>query len=200
MIAVLRSELYRATTIRSSWVSMSVFAFLGLMLGFLSADMWALMAGLGAFGIAVMATAQHYQHRTAVLLFLGRPRRLTALTAQATAAAIIAIVVALASSFTVVSSGHTTQFRSTMTVVPLMALFGVANATVIRRPTWLFAGYAFWLIFVEGLIGKLEEPLPFSAFLIAGTGDTKYLLIFAGWTAAALVAAVIAIRRDLTTD
>jgi hypothetical protein len=200
MIAVLRSELYRSMTIRSSWVSMSVFAFLGLMLGFLSSDMWALMAGLGAFGIAVMSTAQHYQHRTAVLLFLGHPRRLTALAGQAVAAAVVAVVVALVSSFTVVSSGHTEQFRSTMTVVPLMALFGVANATVIRRPTWLFAGYAFWLIFVEGLIGKLEEPLPFSAFLIAGTGDPKHLLIFAGWTAAALVAAVVAIRRDLTTD
>jgi hypothetical protein len=60
--------------------------------------------------------------------------------------------------------------------------------------------YAGWLIFIEGLIGKLEQPLPFSAFLAAATGDSRHLLILARWTAAAMIAATVAIRRDLTAD
>jgi hypothetical protein len=100
----------------------------------------------------------------------------------------------------VLAAGETAQFRSTLVVVPLMALFGVANATVVRRPTWLLLGYAGWLIFVEGLIGKLEQPVPFSAFLAAGAGDRRSLLIVAAWTVLAMIGAAVAVRRDLTTD
>jgi hypothetical protein len=81
------------------------------------------------------------------------------------------------------------RYVATLTVVPLVALFGVANATVVRKPVWLLGGYAAWLIFVEGLIGKLESPLPFSSFLEAAGGDPLDLLTFAGWTVAALIAA-----------
>jgi hypothetical protein len=92
------------------------------------------------------------------------------------------------------------QYRATLTAVPLAAIFGVANATVIRRPIWLLGGYAGWLLFVEGLIGKLESPLPFSSFPTAATGDPRHLLILLGWTVAALLAAVWSITRDLTGD
>jgi hypothetical protein len=100
----------------------------------------------------------------------------------------------------VLPSGEGEQYLSTVTVVPLMAVYGVANATVVRHPTWLFSGYAGWLLFVELLIGRMESPLPFSSFLGAATGRTDALLAFAAWTVAALIAAGWSIRRDLTAD
>lgn len=201
MIAVLRSELYRAVSIRSSAVSIGVLALLGLVFGWFSADMWTLLAGFGSFGISVMATAQHYQHRTAVLVCLGEPRRLVALAGQAVAAAFVAsAVVAVSGAAVLAPTGSPAQWRSTMAVVPLMAVFGVANAAVVRRSAWLLIGYAGWLIFVEGLIGKLEQPLPFSAFLAAGSGDRRDVVIFAGWTVVAMGVAVVAVRRDLAGD
>ena len=201
MIRVLRSELIRTMSIRSMWVSIAATIALGLVFGTYSVDFWALFAGLGAFGIAAMTTAQHYQHRTAVLLFLGEPHRLRTLAAQCLAAALITTVTAALSGLNVAGSGGDgDQFRATLTAVPLIAVFGVAVATVVRHPTWLLAGAITWLLFVEGLIGKLRYPLPFSAYLTASTGNRDHLLIFLGWTAAALVAAALTIRRDLTGD
>jgi len=198
--AVLRSELYRWATIRSSWILMGLFALLGALLGWFSADLWALLAGLGAFAIAVLGTAQHYQHSTVVLLHLGQPHRLTGLAAQAIAAASVAVLLAAVSGTTVLATGKFTQFGSTLAVVPLMAVFGVANATVIRRPAGLLLGYAAWLLFVEALIGGLKKPLPFTTFLDAGTGNRRSLLIFTGWTLLTITIALVAVRRDLTSD
>ena len=200
MITVLRSELYRTLTIRSSWVSMGVAGAVGLVFGWFSDDFWALFAGLGAFGVAVVIASQHYQHRTAVLLFLGQPRRLRALAAQCLVAVVLTLVITAVSGLTQFTTSSGNRYVATLTVVPLVALFGVANATVIRKPVWLLGGYAGWLIFVEGLIGKLESPLPFSSFLEAATGDPNDLLTFAGWTAGALLLAAWSIRRDLTTE
>jgi hypothetical protein len=87
-----------------------------------------------------------------------------------------------------------------MTVVPVMAVFGAANAVIVRRPTWLFLGYAGWFVFVEGLVGRLAAPLPFSALLSGGGGDQRSLLVAGCWAALALVGAAIAIRRDVTGD
>ena len=200
MIGVLRSELYRTLTIRSGWVSIAGSIALGTAFAWFDTAFWALFAGLSALGMAVVTTAQHYQHRTALLLFLGRPRRLQVLFVQCVSAAGLALIVAALSGLPTSSSGDGPEYRATLTVVPLMAVFGVANATVVRRPLWLFAGYAGWLVFVEGLIGHLEGPLPFAAFLEAAEGNTHYLLVFAAWTAGALVLAGIAITRDLTGD
>lgn len=199
MIAVLRSELYRTLTIRSSWVSFAGFAFLGAATGWFSEEFWSLFAGLGAFGVAVVVTSQHYQHRTAVLLFLGQPRRLWVLASQCVSAAVIGVVLAAASGVAVLGP-EPTQYRSTVMMAPVIAVFGVANATVVRRPLWLLIGYGGWLILVEGVIGRLESPLPFTSFLMACTGDVRALLAFLGWTGAALVAAIWSIRRDLTAD
>ncbi len=200
MIAVLRSELYRTLVIRSGWVSLAVAVGLGLATAWFDTNFWSLFVGLAAFGMAVVTTSQHYQHRTAILLFLGEPRRLLVLAVQCVSAAGLAVAVAVISGQPTINVGDGDQFRSTLAVVPLMAIFGVANATIVRHPLWLFGGYAGWLIFVEGLINKLEGPLPFAAFLQAAAGSQRYLLVFAGWTAAALLAAGIAIRRDLTGD
>ncbi len=200
MIAVLRSEFFRTLTIRSSWVSMAAAAAVGVVFGWFSDDFWALFAGLGAFGVAAVIASQHYQHRTAVLLFLGQPRRLRALAAQCVVAVLLTTALAAISGLTQFSTSSGQRYLTTLAVVPLVALYGVANATVVRKPIWLLGGYAGWLIFVEGLIGKLESPLPFSSFLDAATGDVRSYLIFTGWTVAALLAAAWSIRRDLTAD
>ena len=200
MIAVLRSELFRTLSIPSSWASMAGAVILGAMFGWFDENFWTLFAGLGAFGVAVVITSQHYQHRTAVLLFLGQPRRLRALTAQVLTAIVIALALTAFSGLTVLPAGERQQYLDTLTVTPLIALFGVANATVVRKPTWLFVGYGGWLLFVEGLIGRLESPLPFTSFMLASTGNGRYLLAFTAWTAAATLGAVWSIRRDLTSD
>ncbi|MEV4343198.1 hypothetical protein AB0J83_01780 [Actinoplanes sp. NPDC049596] len=200
MIAVIRSELYRTLSIRSSWVSIAGTITLGVLFGFLSADFWSLFAGLGAFGIAVVTTSAHYQHRTAVLLFLGRPRRLRVLAGQSVAAVLIALALTVISGFTLFNPQDVRQFTGTLVAVPMIALFGVANATLVRKPLWLFAGYICWITFVEGLLGQLKDPWPFTSFLNAASGKPEGLLTFTAWTVVALAGAVWAIRRDLSGD
>ena len=200
MIALVRSELYRLATIRSSWLSIAVFASLGIVFGWFSADMWALLAGMGAFGLAVTAVCQHHQHRTAVLLRFSRPRRTLVLAGQVAAAAIVTTVFAAVSGLSVLLHGELEQYRNTLLVVPVMAVFGAANAAMLRRSSFLFVGFSAWLLFVEGLIGKLAAPLPFSAFLQASTGERDGMLIFAGWSLLALAGAGIAIHRDLAGE
>lgn len=201
MSAVLRSELRRTMMIRSSWVSIAATIAAGLTFGGFSVDFWSLVAGVGAYGIAATTTAQHYQHRTAVLLFLGRPHRLRTLAAQCLAAAIITTITTALSGLLVLSEGgEQPQFETTLLVVPLITFFGVAVATVVRRPSWVLIGSMVWLIFAEGLLGKLNAPLPFSSFLTASTGNSRNLLIFLAWTAGALVVAGYSINRDLTGD
>ena len=200
MIAVLRSEVYRTLSIPSSWASMAGALIVGALCAWFDENFWTLFAGLGAFGVAVVLTSQHYQHRTAVLLFLGEPRRLRALAAQAVTAMVIATALTAVSGVPVLPAGEGAQYRSTLLVTPLIALFGVANATVLRKPIWLLAGWGAWFVFVEGLIGRLESRLPFTSFLFAATGRDRFLIVFLGWTAAAVLAAVWSIRRDLTGD
>jgi hypothetical protein len=201
VIAVLRSELRRTMMIRSSWVSIALTIAAGLTFGVFSVDFWSLFAGVGAFGIAATTTAQHYQHRTAILLFLGRPHRLRTLAAQCVAAAVITTITAALSGLSVAGGGgEQEQYDTTLLVVPLITFFGVAVATVVRRPTWLLIGSMVWLLFAEGVVGKLDAPLPFSSFLTASTGDQKHLCIFLAWTAGALVVAGYSINRDLSGD
>jgi hypothetical protein len=200
MIALIRSELYRVVTVRSSWLSLAIFGTLGLLFGAFDGGAWALLAGVAAFSLAVMQVAQHHQHRTAVLLHLARPRRTIVLLGQLVTGVFVAVAFAALSGAAVLATSELTRYRDTLVVVPVMAVFGAATAAIVRRPTWLFLGAAGWLIFVEGLIGRMDAPLPFSAFLDAGNGDLRSLLIFAGWTALAVVGAVVATRRDLTGD
>ncbi|MBB2947175.1 hypothetical protein FB565_006943 [Actinoplanes lutulentus] len=197
MIAVLRSELHRSLTIRSSWIALAGFATLAALTGWLSEEFWTLFAGLGAFGIAIMITAQHYQHRTAILVFLGQPHRLLVFAAQCVVSVLFALVLAAVSGVAVAGGGYGSEYLSTLAVVPLIAVFGAANATIVRHPLWLFAGYLGWLLFAEGLIGRLEEPLPFTSFLYASTGDSRFLLSLLAWTAASLPLAAWSIRRDV---
>jgi hypothetical protein len=195
VIAVVRSELTRTLMIRASWVSIAATIALGATFGAFSVDFWTLFAGMGAFGLAVMTTGQHYQHRTAMLLMLGEPRRWRLLAGQCVAAAVVATATTALSGLTLLDAGD--QWQLTVAQTPLMAVFGVAVATLARRPTWALTGAIAWLLFVEGLIGKLRAPLPFSAYLNGSGGDTHHLLVFVAWTAGALLAAALMIRRDL---
>ncbi|RGC67161.1 hypothetical protein C5N14_20020 [Micromonospora sp. MW-13] len=199
MTAVLRGELHRLATIRSGRVSVLVLTGLGLFLGAFDEASWALLVGLSTFALSVVGTSQHFQHRTVVLLYLGQPHRLRTLAGQALAYALTALAVAALSGVVVVA-GAADTYLATLVAVPVMAAFGVANATVVRRPTWLFLGWAGWLVFVEGLVGKLRAPLPFSAFLDGTAGERAGLLVLAGWTALALVVAGLTAGRDVTGE
>ncbi|GGN20692.1 ABC-2 type transport system ATP-binding protein [Actinoplanes campanulatus] len=200
MIAVLRSELYRTATVRASVLALIGLGIVAACAGYLSDEFWALMAGIGTFGIAVMVTCQHYQHRTAMLLFLGEPHRLRILAAQSMVAMALGVVLVAVSGIAVVASGESDRYLATLLVSPLLAVFGVANATIVRRPLWLIAGWLGWLLFVEGILYQLEGDMIFSAFLAAASGSTRGLLWVSIWTAASLPIAAWSIRRDLSGD
>lgn len=200
MIATLRSELHRTLTVPSSWGSMAGAALVGLSFSWFSVDFWSLFAALGVFGIAVIKTTQHYQHRTAVLLFLGQPRRLRALAAQCVTAVLLGLATVLVSGLAVLPGKEWTQYFGTLAATPLLALFGVASATLIRRPIFLFIGFGSWFVFVEGLIFRYQQPLPFTTLIQAAGGHPKGLLLFTAYTVVALIVAGWAIRRDLSND
>lgn len=200
MIAVVRSELYRGVTIRSSWLALIGFAFLAALMGWFDDNFWSMFAGVGAFGLAAIVTAQHYQHRTAILLFLSRPHRFRVLAAQCLSSAVFGLVLAAGSGLAVLFGGDASQYRSTVLVSPIMAIFGTLCVTVVRRPLWLFAGLFGWLLFVELLINQGENGLPFAAFMLAAGGNTKALLWLLAWTAVAVPPAAWAITRDLSGD
>ncbi|GGN76709.1 hypothetical protein GCM10010112_49140 [Actinoplanes lobatus] len=200
MIAVLRSELYRTATVRASVLALLGFAFIAACSGYLSDEFWALMAGIGTFGIAIMVTCQHYQHRTAMLLFLGQPNRLKVLAAQAAVAVLLGVALVAISGIGVLATGKVDRYLATLVVAPLLAIFGVANATVVRKPLWLIAGWLGWLLFIEGILYQLEGDMIFSAFLAAASGSTRGLLWVSIWTAGSLPIAAWSIRRDLSGD
>ncbi|MEU8422257.1 hypothetical protein AB0C15_15425 [Micromonospora sp. NPDC048835] len=200
MISILRSDLYRTVTIRSSVVSLVVLSLLVLLVGAVNIDAWALMAGMGAFGFAAMVVAQHYQHRTAVLLYLSQPRRMVVLGGQLAAATVVATGFVATSGLAVLIRGDAGPYRDLVTVVPILAILAGSCASVVRRSTWLFLGAAGWFVFVEGLVGRLQLPLPFTALISAGAGDTRGLLTAAGWAAVALAVASVSVGRDLTGD
>jgi len=79
-------------------------------------------------------------------------------------------------------------------------VLGAAAAVIARSATFLFVGFAAWIVFVEAMYGKLQEPLPFSAYLDAASGDVQKLVILLGWTGATIIGAGFAVRRDLNGD
>ncbi|WP_406059866.1 hypothetical protein [Micromonospora sp. NBC_00860] len=200
MISILRSDLYRTATIRSSSISLAVLVLLGLLLGAVNIDAWALLAGMGAFGFAAMVVAQHYQHRTAFLLYLSQPRRMVVLGGQLAAAIVVATAFVATSGLAVLIRGESGPYKDLLTVVPIMAILAASCASIVRRSTWLLLGSAGWFVFVEGLIGRLKLPLPFTSLISAGTGDTRGLLIASLWAGVAVVVASLSIGRDLTGD
>lgn len=200
MIAVIRSELYRSVSIVSSWLALAGFAFMAAVFGWFSKEAWSLFAGIGAFGIAVTVTAQHFQHRTIVLVYLNQPHRWRVLIAQCVSAALLGTLLTAVSGVTVVAEASATQYRATVLVAPVMAVFGTLCTTVVRRPMWLLGGVLAWLLFAEGIINRMSIGLPFASFGLASSGNVTALLVLLAWTAAALPAACWAVRRDLASD
>jgi ABC-2 type transport system ATP-binding protein len=54
--------------------------------------------------------------------------------AQCLVGAALAFVTAAVSGITVIGQGDSNVFRYTLTAIPPIAAFGVANATLVRRP------------------------------------------------------------------
>jgi hypothetical protein len=200
MIAVVRSELYRSVSIMSSWLALIGFAFMAALFGWFSREAWSLFAGVGAFGIAVTVTAQHFQHRTMVLVYLNHPHRWRVLIAQCVSAAFLGTLLAAVSGVAVLIDDSAAHYRSTVLVAPVMAVFGTLCTTVVKRPMWLLGGVFAWLLFAEAVINKMGIGLPFASFAMASGGNTKALLYLLAWTAAAIPVAVWAIHRDLAGD
>jgi hypothetical protein len=209
MITLVRSELHRMATIRSSWASIILFGCLAAAFGILEAYWWAFFTGVGSFGISVLVVTQHFQHRTITLLYLARPRRGIVLSALVLTAALVAWILAALSGITVLVTNSTTfyqsggqAYRNTLIVVPIMAVFGAALAVIVRRTAWVFTGFGLWFVIVEGLLGQLKWPLPISSFLNATKSepDPFSLMIFSFWTLTALAVAVPLLGRDLNAD
>jgi ABC-type hemin transport system ATPase subunit len=92
-----------------------------------------MFAGFGAFGISALTVSQHYQHRTAALLYLARPKRLHVLIAQVITTVSVSWGVAAVTGITVLTkSGGALPYRHTLVVVPIMAVFGAATAAIVR--------------------------------------------------------------------
>jgi hypothetical protein len=201
MFALIRNELYRMATIRSSWVTIALFATVAASFGVLNAYWWALFAGIGTFGIAVFTVAQHYQHRTVILLYLGWPKRLPVLLAQVVTTVLVAYAFTAVTGLTALARhGDTRMYGRTLAVIPIMAVFGAALAAIVRRASWLLYGFAIWFVVVEALAGQMRWPLPISSYLDAARGVFFGTFFFLGWAVAALAVAVLTLRRDVTTD
>jgi hypothetical protein len=201
MIDLIRSELYRSATIRSSWISIVLFGAVAASVGVLSSLWWAMFSGIGAFGIAVFTVARHYQHRTAALLYLARPKRLPVLFAQVAATVLVTEVFAALTGITgLIKDGNQALYRHTLWLTPIMAVFGASMAAIVRRSSWLLYGFAVWFVLVEALVGQMKWPLPISSYLDAAGGNPYGLEVFVVWTLGALAVAALMLRRDLATD
>jgi hypothetical protein len=200
MISVIRCELYRMATIRSALLSVVVVIALGLALGFVDWQLWALLIGASTFTLAVVGTSSHFQHRTATLLYLGQPRRLAVLLGQTIAYALLALLVAAAGGVTVLAGNGAGAYPATVLAAPAMAVLGAACATIIRRVVWTLIGAAAWFVMVEGLLGRLRRPLPFTLYVNVAEGDHKMIVYVFAWALVGLAAATLAIRRDVTVD
>src|SRR6185436_1589853 len=132
--------------------------------------------------------------------YLARPQRIRVLLAQLVTALLVSLGFTLVSGLLVLIQGNPERYLITVLVAPIMALLGAAGAAVARSATFLFVGFATWILFVEAMYGRMQEPLPFSAYLDAASGDPRKLLILLGWTLAAIVGASLAVRRDLNGD
>lgn len=200
MATLIRSELYRLATVRASWIPIALFGFLAAAAGVLNAYWWAMFAGIGAFGISVLTVAQHYQHRTAALLYLARPNRFAVLLAQVVTTVAVSWGITAVSGVTVLLKGGAGTHRQTLVVVPIMAVFGAALAAIVRRSSWLLYGFAVWFVVVEGLAGQLKWPLPMTSYLDASGGDAFGLEVFLVWAVVTLGVAVPTLARDLPAD
>jgi hypothetical protein len=200
MIALLRSELYRNVSIRSAWLALIGFTLMAAVFGSFSKEAWSLFAGVGAFGIAVTTTAQHYQHRTMVLVVLSLPHRWRVLIVQCVSAALLGVVLAAISGIPVLLDESAAHYRSTVLVAPVMAVFGTLCTVVVPRPMWLIGGCFAWLLFAEVLINRGSIGLPFASFMLASGGNRLGFLVLLAWVGAVVPLALWSARRDLAGD
>lgn len=187
------------------------------------------LAAILALTIGVLATASEHRHGTIVDTFLSEPRRGRVLAAKVTALAVvgagIGVVVAAAAWLGAVAwyagkgidlpatPADTAVLRSFAGIVAwnaLYAVLGVALGTIIRTPAGAIVTAVLWLFVLEtavaGLLPDVATWLPAMAAVGLGNvpdpdvlGQVAGGLVLAGWTAAGVVAATVAItRRDVT--
>jgi|1185.fasta_scaffold37564_2 hypothetical protein len=200
MISVLKSELYRLGTIRSWWLSVLGAGVLTTAVTLLGDAAWAVVLGMAVFGFGVVFGTQHYQHRTAVLMFLAQPRRVRALVGQTLVFAFGATAFAVVTGVPMLAV-EPQSYVTTVVVTPFLAIFAVANAAILRRPIFILAGYGGWFFVVEVLLGRLELPGPFTAFLNTAARAQPMMLIPAVfWAMVAAAVASWAVRRDVAGE
>ena len=200
MIAVMRSELYRLATIRMWWLSILGAGVLTTGVGLLGDAAWALVLGMAVFGFGVVFGTQHYQHRTAVLVFLAKPWRVPVLAGQTLVFALGMTAFAMVTGLPTLAGDPQSYVLGVM-VTPPLAIFAVANAAILRKPIVILAGYGGWFLVVEVLLGQLRLPGPFTAFINAAARSSPLMVfVSAFWAVAATAAAWWAIRRDMAGD
>jgi hypothetical protein len=198
MTEVIRAELYRMYTLRSWRLALPAAALICLLAGLADTGAWTFLVGTMVFLLGVVGGAQHYQHRTAILLFLARPKRLTVLAGQAVAYGLVGGAFAGLTGVGALANGDFAQYAFTGIAAALMTVFAVANAAILRRPVWIIIGYGLWFVIVELLIFQGEFPGPFMGYLAVMISEPMKLLALVFWTVVSLAVAVRAIARDVT--
>jgi ABC-2 type transport system ATP-binding protein len=200
MIAVAQNELYRLRTVRAWWLTLPAAVALCLTAGMIDQTLWTFVVGAVVFLVGVVGTAQHYQHGTAILLFLARPQRLTVLLGHTLVYAALGAAVAAITGLGLVARQEWSTYGATIGGACLLAAFAVANAAIVRRPVWIISGYGSWLLVGELLLGQLQMPGPFTGYLAASVEGPASLLILAAWTTLAMLVAARAVERDVPEE
>jgi hypothetical protein len=200
MIAIMASELYRLGTVRSWWLSLLGAAVLTTGVTFLGDAPWAVVLGMAVFGFGVVFGTQHYQHRTAVLVFLARPRRTVVLAGQTLVFAFGAGAFAAVTGVPMLASQPASYLMGVM-AAPFLAIFAVANAAILRKPITILAAYGGWFFVVEVLLGRLELPGPFTAFInTTARSSPQMVIVSVFWAVVATGVAWWAINRDVAGE
>jgi hypothetical protein len=200
MSTVLKTELYRLRTVRLWQLSLAGALVAAVAAAFMQADGWICVVAGATFGFGVVAGTQHYQHRTAVLMFLAQPRRWPLLAGQALTYAVAFTALAAVTGLPLLGR-QPDDYVGTVVATPFLAVLAVALAAILRRPIWILAGAFGWFVVVEVLIGRLQLPGPFTGYLLAAAQkDLKMLVALVGWTVLAVGVAVRAIGRDLAGE
>ena len=179
---------------------------------------------LVVFGARVFA--DETQHRTLSPTFLSTPDRTKVLAAKSLVAAVVALVVcvtvwaavlpvtAFAVSardlvMTVDTADTAALFVRATTAMVLLTLLAVGLAAAIRNRTVVLVASIVWIALAEDIVGavlRIGEYLPSATVssLVRGGGSADGLGaaasagVLACWTAAAYLAAVISLRRDVS--
>jgi hypothetical protein len=237
MTPLLRSEVVRLSTVPAPLISAATVAIGSLMLVAAAsalvppedvpgiAAILAVPPSLAAMVLLVLgalAGASDFQHRTADMTFLARPRRSRVMASRATVYAAVGVALALISSAACALTAQaiiaargleltgltsiTATSAGTALAGALCGVLGVGVGYAVRSAVPAMLGVIAWATVGEGLMGTVVPPvfLPIGAARILGSGPTAGLvatLAAAGallaYTAVALAVGAHRLRRDI---